>query len=89
MKQPITHTKHRKSLEFRTSEITSAGFSGNLELAHLKKKKKKKKEERKPFGHWRLSGTFVMLFVPLGMLLVMKTFKDEWFIVIKAYKFTI
>jgi len=40
-------------LEFRTSEFTSAGFSGNLELANLKKKKKKKEEERKTF--WALA----------------------------------
>ena len=26
--------------------------------------------------------------MPLGMLFIMKSLKDEWYIVIKAYKFT-
>ena len=26
--------------------------------------------------------------MPVGMLFVMKTFEDEWYIVIKAHKFT-
>ena len=30
-----------------------------------------------------------MLFAPLGILLVIKTLKGEWYIVINAYKFTV
>jgi len=33
-------------------------------------------------------GTFAMPFVPLGVLLVMKTLKHEWYMVITAYKIT-
>jgi len=46
-------------------------------------------EERKAV--WRLFwfGTFAMVFTPLGVLLVTKTLKDEWYIVTKAYKFTV
>jgi len=32
-------------------------------------------------------GTFAMLFVPLGMLFVMKTLEDDRYIVINAYKY--
>jgi len=45
----------------------------------------------KTFGHLMTFrfGTFAMLFVPLGVLLVMRTLEDERYTVIKAYKFTV
>jgi len=62
---------------------TVVKVSHNFELTHLKKTPKKKKE-RKRFGHLATFrfGTFTMFFMPLGVLLVMKTLE-------KAYKFTI
>jgi len=34
-------------------------------------------------------GTFAMLFVPLGVLLVMKTLEDEWHVIAKSlHKFS-
>jgi len=51
--------------------------SDNTELAHLKKKKHILPVLRVPG------------LVPLGVLLVMKTLNDEWYIVIKAYKLTV
>jgi len=66
----------------------------NFELAHLKKKKRKKKKKKKDniLAVRRLSGSvlFQCYFMPLGnaILFIMKTLKDEWYIVIKAYKFT-
>ena len=44
-------------------------------------------EEEKKNTFW--FNTFVMLFAPLGVLLIMKTLEDEWYIVIRAYKLTI
>jgi len=59
-------------LQFCTNSVVKE--SHNSELAHLKM-------------IW--FDTFAMLFfTPLDMLLVMKTLKDELYIVIKAYKFT-
>ena len=66
--------------------------SYNFELARLKKKKKKKKKETKNIlAVWQLSGVVLLqgFFAPLYMLLVKKTLENEWYIVIKAYKFTI
>ena len=59
--------------------------SCNFELAHLNKKK----EEH--FGCLATSGLVLLrhFFAPLGMLFLMKTLEDEWYIVIKAYNFTI
>ena len=31
----------------------------------------------------------MMLFVPLGVFLAIETLEDEWYVVIKAYRFTI
>ena len=31
----------------------------------------------------------MMLFVPLGVFLAMETLEDEWYVAIKAYRFTI
>ena len=42
------------------------------------------------FGHlaslW--FSTFMCLYVPVGVLLIMGTLEDEWYIVTKPYKFT-
>ena len=67
--------------------------SCNFEPAHLKKMKKKKKEEHKNknvLANWWLYGLALLWcsFAPLGILLVIKTLEDEWYIVINAYKFT-
>ena len=61
--------------------------SCNYELACLNKKKNKKKKE-KHLGHLATSNSGSVLlrcfFTPLGMLLVMKTPKDEHYVGIKA-----
>ena len=61
--------------------------SRNFELARLKKKKNKETH----FGYLVIFwfSIFTMLFTPLSMLIIMKTLEGEWYIVIKAYKFTI
>ena len=40
---------------------------------------------------WRLSGSVLLqcFFVPVGMFFIMKTLEGEWYMVIKAYKFTV
>jgi len=57
----------------------------NFELTCLKKEEKG--EEETDIGHlvpfWFV--TFVMLFMPLGVLLVMKTLEDDCYVVIKDY----
>jgi len=62
--------------------------SWNFELSYLKKKKKKKKA-RKHICNLVTSGMVLWqcFFAPLCVLLVMKTLKDEWCIVIKAIPF--
>ena len=52
---------------------------GNVDLARLKK------EERKTIARFAstLCGTFVTVFATQGVLLVMKTLKDEWYAVTK------
>jgi len=64
--------------------------SRNFELDHLKKKKRKK-AERTTLATWQLSGLVLSRcsFAPLDMLFAMKILKDECYIAIKAYKFTI
>ena len=62
--------------------------SHNFEQAHLKKTKKKKKEKH------LLSGNFLVwyfrdAFCTTGCVFAMKTLEDEWYVVIKAYKFTV
>jgi len=49
------------------------------------------KTEEKHFGYWRVSSSILLrcFFVPQDMLLVMKTLEDEWYVNIKAYKFTV
>jgi len=56
--------------------------SHNFELTHLEKKKNNN------FAVWQLSGLIhsQCFFAPLDVFLVMKTLKDECFIVIKGYK---
>ena len=46
---------------------------------------------REQSGVWRVSFTVLLqcFFGPVGVLFVMETLKDEWYIVIKAYKSTI
>ena len=57
-----------------------------FELAHLKKKKERKKTDSGRFGSsW--FGTFAMPFAVLG--LVDYALKDEWYVVMKAYNFTV
>jgi len=72
--------------------------SHNFELACLNEEEGKdeeearKKEERKYFGRLAfLFGTFAMVFhtTGVGVLFIMKAHKDERYIVIKAYKFTV
>ena len=50
-------------------------------------------EEERIFFHlvpfWFGTVLSQSLFVSLGVLLVMKTFKDEWCIIVKANKFTV
>jgi len=53
--------------------------SRNFEVAHLKKK------TGKQFCQLVAIWLVLSLFVPLGVLLVMKTLEDEWYVVIKAY----
>ena len=48
-----------------------------------KRRRKKEKHFGRSVTFW--FGTFAMLFVPLGMLLMIE---DEWYLVIKAYRFT-
>jgi len=50
---------------------------------------KEEEEEENKFGHLVTSLLSWWFFMPVGMLFVMKTLKDEWHIAIKAYKFTI
>jgi len=62
--------------------------SRSIELARLKKKE----EERKNI--WpvvRVLGLVLLrcFLVPLGVMLVMKTLEDEWYVVIKAYKLAV
>jgi len=49
------------------------------------------KKERKtfwPFGDFLFLVPLRYFFAPLGMLMVMKALKDEWYVVRKVYKFT-
>ena len=55
--------------------------SRSIELARLKKK-----EEEKHLARLVLLRCFL---APLGVLLVMKTLENEWYIVIKAYKLAV
>ena len=64
--------------------------SRSIELARLKKKEE---EERKK-NIWpvlRVLGLVLLrcFLAPLGVLLVMKTLEDEWYVVIKAYKLAV
>ena len=63
--------------------------SCNFELARLKKKKKKK--ERKTFGRLAILwfGTFAMLFHATKHVVGHEALKNEWCIVIKAYRFSV
>ena len=74
--------------------------SCNIELAHLKKeeerrrKKKKEEERRRKKNIWPVLRVFGLVLsrcflTPLGVLLVMKTLEDEWYIVINAYKLAV
>ena len=56
----------------------------NFELHRLNKKKKKKENI---LAVWWISGLVLLqcFFMALGVLFVMKTLEDEWYIVIKAY----
>jgi len=69
---------HCKILLFCAKTIVKE--SCNFELARLKMKKKKENMKEKHFvclaTFWFT--TFAMLFMPLGMLFVMKTLDDEW-----------
>jgi len=67
---------------------TNVKESHTIELAHLKEKKKKKEKKGKKLAVWRLSGSILLqcFFVPLGMLFIMQTLKDERYIVLKACK---
>ena len=64
--------------------------SHSIELSCLKKEERNKKKE----NIWRVlrvpglvpSQCFL---VPLEVVLVIKTLEDEWYVVIKAYKFTV
>ena len=50
--------------------------------------KKKKLSIKNILAIWQLFGSvLVTRFAPLGMLFVIKTLKDEWYVDIKAYKF--
>jgi len=53
--------------------------SRKFELASLKKKKKRRRKKN-ILAVWRLSGSVLSqcFVVPLGVLFVMKTLKDEW-----------
>jgi len=67
--------------------------SRSIELARLKKKKEEEEEERKK-NIWpvlRVLGLVLLqcFLVPLGVLLVMKTLEDEWYVVIKDYKLSV
>ena len=62
--------------------------SRSIELAHLKKERRRKK------NIWpilRVVGLVPLrcFLAPLGVLLVIKTLEDEWYVVIKAYKLTV
>jgi len=62
--------------------------SCSIELAHLKK------EERRKKNIWpvlRVLGLVLLqcFLAPLGVLLVMKTLEDEWYVIIKAYKLAV
>ena len=64
--------------------------SHNFELARLKEKKKKKKKEKHfgcPVIFWL--GTFAMFLHATTILVGYETLEDEWYIVIKASKFTV
>jgi len=64
--------------------------SRSIELAHLKKKEE---EERKKniWAVLRVLGLVLLrcFLAPLGVLLVMKTLEDEWYVVIKAYNLAV
>ena len=67
--------------------------SRSIELARLKKKEEEEEEERKK-NIWpvlRVLGLILLrcFLAPLGVLLVMKTLEDEWYVVIKAYKLAV
>jgi len=59
--------------------------SRSIELAGLKKKEEERKKNIWPV--LRVLGLVLLRYflAPLGVLLVMKTPKDEWYVVIKAY----
>jgi len=84
-------TAQCKMLLFRARTIVRD--SDNTELARLKKKKKERKKERKKniWSVLRILGSVLLrcFLAPLGVLLVMKTLQDEWYVVIKAYKLTV
>ena len=74
-------TAQCKMLLFRARTIVRD--SDNTELARLKKKEK---HFACFASSWLPSRYFL---APLGVLLVMKTLDDEWYVVIKAYKLTV
>jgi len=66
--------------------------SRSIELARLKKKEEEEEERKKNI--WpvlRVLGLILLrcFLAPLGVLLVMKTLEDEWYVVIKAYKLAV
>ena len=61
--------------------------SHNFELAHLKKKKKERKTFWLSGNFW--FGTFVMLFRVTWHVVGHEALENEWYVSIKAYKFTI
>ena len=70
-------------LLFRAKTVLRGSHS--IELARLKT------EERSLIlAIWQLSSSVLLLYILtlLGVLVVLKTFEDEWYVVNKAYKFT-
>ena len=68
--------------------------SRSIELARLKKKEEEEEEEERKKNIWpvlRVLGLIPLrcFLAPLGVLLVMKTLKDKWYVVIKAYKLAV